>query len=677
VKVPFSWLREFVDVPVSAADMARTMSVRGFAVEGLDTLPDGDVVLDFEVTANRPDAMSIRGIAREVATAYDLPLGPVPDAATLGSVESGADLTVRIDRPDLCPRYVGATASVSVRPSPDWIQARLRACGVRPINNVVDITNYVLLELGQPMHAFDAARLAQRTIVVRTAGAAETIRTLDGAQRPLTQDMLVIADAARPTAVAGVMGGADSEVTSSTSDIVFESAAFAALSVRRTSKALGLKTEASMRFERGVDPELPVLAMARACALLERVGAGRATGTMVDCHPSPSTQRTIALSRARLSGVLGLTVPDADVRRILSGLGFGVTVAGAGWDVQVPTWRVDATRDVDIIEEIARHHGFDRIPVSFPELRHAPPAGDPRIAQARHLRSVMTGAGFFEAMTFGFIAAAPAVPFAGGDDLVTLANPLSETFAVLRPSLLPGLLDSVAHNRRREQPDVRLFEVGARFARAAGERRALAFAWIGAADAPHWSAPPAAVTFFDAKGLVDRLSLALRVPIAIDRQEAPWLQPGQAAAIRAGDTALGAFGRLRPEIAEQHGLQAEDVVFVGEIDLDAAMLVSAAPARVSSLPRFPSVARDIALLVDDTLAAADLRATIRAAGTQALMQVREFDRYQGTGIPDGKVSLALRLTFRAVDRTLTDAEVQDAMTAVLDAVRTRHGAVQR
>jgi phenylalanyl-tRNA synthetase beta chain len=677
VKVPYSWLRELVDVAAPATEVARTMSGRGFAVEGMETLPDGDVVLDFEVTANRPDCMSIRGIAREVATAYQLPLRTVTDIEPLGTVEPGAALAVSIDRPDLCSRYVGALATVSVAPAPPWMQARLRACGVRPINNVVDVTNYVLLELGQPMHAFDAARLAKRTIRVRPAAAGEAIRTLDGAERTLAAEMLVIADADRPVAVAGVMGGADSEVSSGTTAIVFESAAFAALSVRRTSKAMGLKTEASMRFERGVDPDLPALAMARACTLLTRIGAGRADGTLVDCHPVPSVPRSIPLTRARLSGLLGFTVPDADVQRILTSLGFVSTPTDFGWDIQVPSWRVDVARDVDVIEEVARHHGFDRIPASFPALRTPPPPSDPRVAQARHLRSVMIGAGFFEAMTFGFIAEPAAAAFAGADGLVTLANPLAETFAVLRPSLVPGLLDSVAHNRRREQPDVRLFEVGSRFSRSAGERRTLAFAWTGGADSAHWSAATPAVSFFDAKGLIDRLAQALRLPVTIEPYDVPWLQRGQSAVVRTGQFALGVVGRLRPDLAERHGLQIDDVVFAGEIDLDTATQHAAPPARVSPLPRFPSVARDIALLVDDTLAAADLRATIRAAGTHALAHVREFDRYQGKGIPEGKVSLAIRLTFRAADRTLTDAEVQDAMAAVLDAVRTRHAAVQR
>ena len=675
MKVPYSWLREMVDVDASPADVAVAMGVRGFAVEGLEALPDGDTVLDFEVTANRPDCTSVRGLAREVATAYGLPLKDITSLDTL-SPGTREPFTVDIERPDLCGRYVGAFATVSVAPAPEWLQGRLRACGVRPINNVVDVTNYVLLELGQPMHAFDLTRLVGPAIRVRTAAPGEKIRTLDGQDRALTPEMLVIADAAAPVAVAGVMGGADSEVSASTRSVVLESACFNPTSVRRTSKTLGLKTEASTRFERGVDPALPAVAMARACALLRQLGAQPA-GTAIDCHPAPVTPRRLQLRRARLAGLLGFDIPEGEVLRILRALGFTADPAGAGWDVIVPTNRVDVAREVDLIEEVARHHGYDRVPMRFPVLVAPPPPSDPRSAQARHLRSVMTGAGFFEAMTFGFIAEAAAAPFAPAADIVGIANPLSETFAVLRPSLLPGLLDGIGHNRRREQPDVRLFEIGARFSRAAGERRVIAFAWTGAADPPHWSAPPAPVTFFDAKGVVERVCLALGVSAVVEPDTAGWLVAGQSAAIVAGGAKLGIVGRLAAAVAERHGIPRDDAVFVGEMDLDTLSAQHAEPARVAPLPRFPSVSRDLALLVDETLPAATLRETIRAAAPDTLVQVREFDRYQGKGIPDGKVSLAVRLTFRSPDRTLTDGEVQSAMDEVLAVVRATHGAVQR
>ena len=508
-----------MDVPGTPEQIAETMSVRGFAVEGIEPLADGDATIDFEVTGNRPDCLSVAGIAREVATAYGLQVrrpvvGGSPLALTsLKSVDHDA-IDIVIDSQELCPRYAGAVADVTVGPSPDWMQARLHAAGVRPISNIVDITNYVLLELGQPMHAFDHARLGGGQIRVRTAQPGETLRTLDGQMRSLKPEMLVIADAERPVAIAGVMGGADSEVTAGTRTIVLESAYFAPLSVRRTSKALGLKTEASIRFERGTDPRLPITAMERACALLELTRAGAARGTVVDRYPLRLEPVVLRLRRERVAGLLGVSVPDPDVRRILESLGFALRDAENGWNVTVPTRRVDVLREVDLIEEVARHYGFDRIPVTFPALTAAPPPMDPRITQARALRSIMTGAGFSEAVTFGFVAEPAATPFAAVEDLVPIANPLSETFAVLRPSILPGLVGAVAHNRRREQRDVRLFEVGARFSRARGERRALACAWTGAVGGHHWGGGTRDVDYFDIQGVVERVCLALRVGLA-------------------------------------------------------------------------------------------------------------------------------------------------------------------
>jgi phenylalanyl-tRNA synthetase beta chain len=699
MKVLLSWLREFVDVPGTADQIAATMSVRGFAVEGIEPLPEfaeavwahgtvaqtpaagADAVIDFEVTANRPDCLSVAGMAREIATAYALQVrrpvvgGSSLALASLKSVEQG-DVEIAIENKELCPRYAGAVADVKVGPSPEWMQARLRAAGVRPISNIVDITNYVLLELGQPMHAFDHAKLGGGRIRVRTARPGETLRTLDGQMRTLTPAMLVIADAERPVAIAGVMGGAGSEVTSETRTIVLESAYFTPQSVRRTSKTLGLKTEASIRFERGTDPRLPVTAMERACALLELTRAGTPRGTVVDRYPLRLEPAVLRLRRDRITGLLGTPVPDPDVKRILESLGFALRDAENGWDVTVPTRRVDVLREVDLIEEVARHYGFDRIPVTFPALTVPPPPIDPRITQARALRTIMTGAGFSEAVTFGFVSEPAASPFAAADDLVPIANPLSESFAVLRPSVLPGLVAAVAHNRRREQRDVRLFEIGARFSRARGERRALAFAWTGSIGADHWSGGTRAVDYFDLQGVVERVCEALRLDVQMEPFSEPWLVPGRGAAMMADGVRAGAIGQLAPSIAEQHELSASDAIYVAEIDLDG-VPSAGDDLHVEPLPRHPAMTRDISILVADTLAAGTVRSTIREHAPDTLVRVSEFDRYQGKGIPDGHVSLSLRLTFRAPDRTLTDGEVQKAVDTVLAALKERHGAVQR
>jgi phenylalanyl-tRNA synthetase beta chain len=699
MRVQLSWMREFVDVPGTPEEIAARMSVRGFAVEGIDPAgsdPTADAVLDFEITANRPDCMSVIGIAREVATAYSLPLEAGPPAAgpalqTAGPRRPGpaedrpGELTVVIENPELCPRYVGALAEVKVGPSPAWMQERLQHAGIRPISNIVDITNYVLLELGQPMHAFDYASIAGGEIRVRNARPGERLRTLDNQTRELTADMLVIADAGRATAVAGVMGGSDSEVHEATQVIAFESAYFDPLSVRRTSRKLGLKTEASMRFERGADPNLPARAMARALELLEQIGAGTPRGLIVDAYPNQRVAASMRLRRAKIGGLLGTEVPDADIARILESLGFDLHAADgpaasteAGWDVGVPTRRVDILREVDLIEEVARHYGFDQLPSTFPPLLTPPPPADPRLARARQLRGVMAAAGFFEAVTFGFIAEAAATPFAAADDLVPIANPLNENFAVLRPSALPGIIDAVARNRNRQQRDIRLFEIGNRFTRRDGERRALACAWTGAGSSDHWSGGSRDVDFFDMKGVVARVYEAMRVDARTEPHRESWLAPGRTAAVVSGGTRIGVLGQLAPAIAERHGLPATDPIYVAELDLDAAEQASRGQVlTVEALPRYPSVTRDISILVDDTLAAEQVRATIQAAAPPTLVRVREFDRYQGKGVPDGKTSLSLRLTFRSSDRTLTDSEVQSAMDAVLSELKARHAAVQR
>ena len=690
MKVLVSWLRDFVDVSASPDEIAKTMSVRGFAVEGLEEVGDGDAVIDFEVTGNRPDCMCVMGMAREIAAAYNLPIRrPVARGkddnetasslrlASLKNIEK-SDIDVVIDNPDLCPRYAGAVADVTIGPSPEWMQKRLKAAGVRPISNIVDITNYVLLELGQPMHAFDLTKLAGAQIRVRTARVGEKLRTLDGQNRELTADMLVIADAERPCAVAGVMGGADSEVNDASTVIVFESAYFNPLSVRRTSRKLGLKTEASMRFERGLDPRLPVTAMERACALLEAVGAGKARGTVVDRYPARIEPRSLLLRRAKIRGLLGLDVPDADVKRILEALGFALKATDNGWDVSVPTRRVDIAREVDLIEEVARHYGFDKLPSTFPALASAPPPIDPRIGRARHLRTVLAAAGFYEAVTFGFVAEPAAAPFAADGDLVPIANPLSESFAVLRPSALPSLIGAVAHNRRREQRDVRLFEVGARFSKRRGESQSVACAWTGAAFSEHWGGGARDVDFFDMKAIVERVAGTLRLDVTTEPHRENWLVAGRSAAVVANGTRIGVLGQLAAAIADAHGLPSGDPIYVAEIDLDEAeRLAPKGDARIELLPRYPSVTRDISVLVDETLPAATARTTVRGAAPATLVRVREFDRYQGKGVPGGKVSLSLRLTFRASDRTLTDSEVQKAMDDVLASLKTRHGAIQR
>ena len=703
MKALLSWIREHVDVPGTAEEIGQRMSLRGLALEGIEPVEGSaeDAVLDFDVTANRPDCLSIRGIAREIATVYDLPLKEIAPPPAFALAKTSADksagasaIPVSIPDQDLCSRYVAAVADVQVAPSPDWMQARLTACGIRPISNVVDVTNVVLLELGYPMHAFDHARLAGPAIVVRRARPGERIRTLDGKERSLDPDMLVIADAERAQAIGGVMGGAESEVSSTTTRIVFEAAWFNSKSVRATSKRLGLRTEASYRFERGADLTGTSHAMARALQLLEAIGAGEAAGPIVDCYPVAHAERALTLDGAVVRRFLGMDVTEEDAVRILQSLGFGVRTlggwqagapeaatpmsqAGHAWQVSVPGWRVDIHRPVDVVEEIGRHFGFEHLPSTFPAVEQAPPPSDPRIARDARVRTALIAMGLSEAITFAFIESAAAAPYSTSDGAVALANPLSEKFTTLRPSLLPGLVDAVGHNRRHGRRDVRLFEIGTRFA-PHGETRATAAAWTGAASPEHWSAKGRDVDFFDVKGVAEQICATLDVAPEIVVATRPYLVPGRTAELHVEGKTLGVLGQLEPAIAEQRDLPGTDAVYVVEIDLDA---VSAhtppGPRFAEPLPRHPSVIRDIAILIDDTLSAEAVRGTIRSAGPDTLIEVREFDRYQGKGIAEGKVSLAVRLTFRAPDRTLTDTEVHAAMERIVADLTTKLGATQR
>ena len=692
MRLVLSWLREFVDVSAPVEEIAEKVGLRGFEVASIEKLDDGDAVIDFEITANRPDCLSVIGLAREVATVYDKPI-------TLPSTDPGAKIPLKpittgshdrvkvtIEDADLCPRYAAAVAEVTIGSSPAWMTTRLHAAGIRPISTIVDVTNYVNLEIGQPLHAFDLAKLAGPEIRVRRAKPGEMMRTLDGLDRKLDSDMLVIADRDRAQAVAGVMGGAASEVSSSTKAVVYESAYFKPTSVRRTSKRLGLKTEASSRFERGADIGAQVIALQRAIALMERIGAGTAIGPVIDVYPQPRTPRALHLRRDRLTLLFGVAVPDAEVVRILTRLGLEVTPTADGWDAIAPTFRVDLLREADLIEEVGRHYGFDRLEATFPAVTTAPPPPDPRIRRDRLVRHALTAAGLSEAVTFGFIEAKAAEPFAtAGQTPIAVANPLSAKFDTLRPSLLPGLVDAVAHNRRHGRRDVRLFEIGARFA-VDGETRGVGFAWTGNAGSDHWSGGSRDVDFFDVKGVAERLCEVLEVPIDVEPASESYLVPGQMAALVVADGAArgqraGLIGQLQPAIADARGLPAKDRVFVGELHLDLLAFSRAAGSDATRpLPRHPSVVRDLSIVVAETLPAAIIRGTIQSAAralAAPLVAISFFDRYQGKGVPGGSVSVSVRLTFQADDRTLTDAEVQQSFDTILSALVRDHGAVQR
>ncbi|GAB4264232.1 phenylalanine--tRNA ligase subunit beta [Deferrisoma sp.] len=646
-----------------------------------------ETVIEVEITPNRPDCLSVVGVAREVAalTGGELRI-PEPEVPEEGpAVEELTSVEIR--DPDLCHRYAARVIrGVRVGPSPLWLRRRLEACGVRSINNVVDVTNYVLLELGHPLHAFDRNRLVEGRIVVQRARDGERFTTLDGQERELDADTLVICDAERPVALAGVMGGENSEVEPDTTEILLESAWFLPSNIRRTSRRLGLRTEASYRFERGTDIEGLLRALDRATELIVQLAGGTVARGVYDAYPTRHEPARVRLRYDRVRGLLGTEIRAEEVRTILASLGMAEEGADAeSVTVRVPTHRVDLEREVDLIEEVARIHGYERIPTTLPRVPMRPDPAPARRRAANRARDLLAGQGYYEAvcLSFGDPADDDRLGLPEGDALrhhVVLANPLGRDSSVLRTTLVPGLLRSLARNQRRQARSARLFEVGRTFHPREGEAlpdetpRVAAVA-AGARDPLAWWSGDEAVDFFDAKGALETLLLgfglgSLRfVPTA----DLPWLHPGRAARVEAEGRALGWVGEFHPGRLGDWDLEGPVAGF--EVDLDAVLDLSREPGAFPGLPRYPAVQRDLAVLVDPARARAqDVVDAVWAAGSALVREVEIFDVYRGERIPEGLVSLALRVTYRADDHTLTDEEVRAEEARVLESLAARTGA---
>jgi len=666
MKLPVSWLREYVDVPEAPQAIGEALTMVGFELGGIEGDGD-DAVLDLDVTTNRVDAMNVYGLAREVAVIYDRPLRPLELSFSEAGAEAGESLAVEIEAPDLCPRFAARVLDVRLGSSPEWMQKRLEQVGVRPINNIVDLSNYVMLEMGHPSHAFDLERIPSGRLHVRWAREGETLQTLDEVDRTLTPRAGVVAGPDAPLALAGIMGGASSEVSDGTRTIALEAAYWEPLLIRRAAKALGMHTEASHRFERGADPNGPPVATARVAHLLEKLGAGTTRPGQIDLVPAPIRRRQVTLRAARVSAVLGTEVPPERCSEILTGLGFETTETGAGeWQVAVPTWRGDVSREADLIEEVGRHHGLDKIPSTIPPSIGVGCLG-PGQREERLVRDVLVGAGLTETVQNAF------VEDRGGEDPnpVRLANPLADHHSVLRSSLVqPGLLDALETNVRQGRRDVALFEVGRVFFPADPlpiEERRLALLLAGPARAGHWSEPARPVDPFDAKGLLELLFERLGAgPLALD-PEGPRpdiLHPGQSAAVVLEGDAVGWVGALRPGVRE-----GRDPVVVAEVVLDPLLARAGSVARFDSLARFPAVDRDLSVLADAAVAAGGIVEKVQGAAGELLRLVEVKDRYDRPPVPEGKVSLMLSLRYQHASRTLTSDEVQASVEAVIRELR--------
>ena len=644
-----------------------------------------DVVYDLEVTPNRPDLNSVIGIAREVAALTGNPLKIPGVQFSLKTenlkLETSALVAVRVEDSSLCPRYTARVVQgVKVGPSPEWLRGTLEKVGIRSISNVVDVTNYVMLETGQPLHAFDYHLIAKGadgkpTIVVRRAGAGEKFKTLDNQERTLTNEMLLIADEQKGIALAGVMGGANTEINDQTVDVLIESAYFTPTNIRRTSKALALRSESSYRFERGADVGICDWASQRAAQLILETAGGQLAEGVVDIYSQPAQPKEVSLHFSKSKDLLGIGLSHADQISFLTRLGLSVARQEPGeCTFIIPTWRVDLKREVDLIEEVGRLYGVDKIPSTPPRGALGANVFDAVYDQIGEARRILTGLGLNEAQGQTLIANAECR--IKSEEKAALANPLSSDMDVLRPSLLPGLIHSLRHNVSRKNYDVALFEIGRVFGVQNGatkEERRIAIAITGQRALPFWSGSErdAKLDAYDLKGMAEEFleQFGLRGVAFAKRTETTALFLESAAVTLGGKLPLGELGQLLPALAKKYDLR--DAVFLAEFNLD--LLISRRnPAKsFKPLPQYPSSRRDVAMLVPETVTHDAVLQTVKQAKAPNLETVELFDVFRGQGIPEGRKSLAYAFTYRAADKTLVDADVNSAHTKVLDALKTQ------
>lgn len=699
MKIVYNWLKEFVDVTAAPADLRARLSLAGIAIDSIEDSAAGPV-LDAEITANRPDCLGHYGMAREVAAIYRLAVKPVQPKLKEAAEKAASVTRVEVLSPDLCGRYTARVlGGVKIQPSPDWLRQRLEAIGQNSINNVVDITNYVMFELAQPLHAFDLDKLSEKRIVARRAKPGEKMRTLDGIERLLAKDMCVIADASHAVAIGGVMGGADSEISFSSRNLLIESAWFDPVSVRRTSKALGLRTEASYRFERGSDPEMAELASRRAVELIQQLAGGELLRGVVDVYPERHAPASIELSRKELLRVMGEDVPDRDIEEILGALGFhpvrrDANRGSAGsilavWECHQPSWRRDVGRGIDLIEEVARHYGYDKFPPRLPPAKQ-PAKRAPHALALDRLRERLIALGYEEIVAIPLVDTRRDEIFrAQGVTPATIANPLAEDASVMRSNGIVSMVDALEWNLNRGQRDLRLFEIGKTYAMRDGEPLETPMLTLGATGLAREKTiyeGAREFEFSDLKGNLDSVGQLTCGNLCWSAAAKTWLNTARAAEIGVADPLarppssqpIGVAGQLARKVADQ--LKLRQAIFLAELRLEPLLeAVEAAEAvrKFEPLPRFPAVERDFALILADGVTFAQVAEAIRALEIRELRSIEPADLFRGGQIPAGKFSLMIRVTFQSAETTLTEAQIADYSSRIVGALERHLGASLR
>ena len=695
MKVVYNWLKEFVEAKASAEDLRARLSLVGIAVDAIDDTVAGPV-LDAEITANRPDCLGHLGIAREVAAIYRVPLKPLHPNLKEITEKAAGSTRVEIEAPELCGRFTARVIrGVKVQPSTDWLRQRLEAIGEKSINNVVDVTNYVMFELGHPLHAFDFDKLAEHQLVVRRAQPGEKIKTLDGGEHKLTKDMCVIADAQRAVSIGGIMGGANSEISLSTKDILIECAWFDPISIRRSAKALGLRTEASYRFERGADPEMTELASRRAAELIQQVAGGEILAGAVDIYPHREPEKKIELSRKELLRVMGADVPDRDIEQILSALGFHPVRVdsnrgsdgsiAAVWECRAVSWRQDVTRSIDLIEEVARHYGYDKFPPRLPPAKIAAHRLPHAEAQDR-LRERIVALGYQEIVEIPIVDTKRDELFrSGGLEPALIGNPLAEDAAVMRSSGTVSMLRAIEWNLNHGQRNLRLFEIGKTYELRNGEpveTPVLTLGITGSAREKTIYEGARDFEFADLKGDLDTIG-GLAGGFTWESGGPQWLSGARAARLhlthKTGQREfIGTAGQIAKRVADEFKFRQN--VLVAELKLESLLtgLENAAAAlRFKPLPRFPAVERDFSVVLADGVQFAQVEDAIRSLGIPELQSIEALDLFRGGQVAAGKYSLMIRVTFQSAEATFTDARLNDFSSRIVEALQQKLGATLR
>jgi len=682
MRVSLDWIKEFVDVAASPEDIAHRLTMAGLEIEGMEKIGD-DVVMEVNVTPNRPDCLNVFGLAREVAALYRLPL-KLPETRIPSDLKP-SNVQVAIDAPDLCPRYTGRSiVGVVIRDSPDWLKKRLEKSGLRSINNVVDITNYVLLELGHPLHAFDTAKLTGRKISVAQAGSELTMTTLDGLERKIPEETLLIWDAAAPVAVAGIMGGERSSVTEATKDIFLESAYFAPASIRKSSKALGLRSESSYRFERGTDRVFLETALNRAAVLIAELADGQICN-IVDNYPGPYAPVEITVSYRRINALIGITIDKDEVLALLNAIEIKTEDRGEEFAAWPPSFRGDITAPVDIIEEVVRCYGYDRVPARPPRATLSDGLLNTTERTVRAIRESIRKNGFNEVVNFSFMNGADLDMLAiesheheQGRRHVKLKNPLRQEECLMRTTLMPALINNFVYNLSRGIRDVRFFEVSRVFIDWGKPlpTEGLRLAGLFFQDMLPSLWKDSIPAFYRVKGVLEALFDEIRLTdYVFSPSQEVFLHTGKSADIYCGDIKIGYMGEIGPQIIEKFSLKLQKPqVVVFEIDLDRMLPLLEQKIVYHQIPRYPSIDRDVALVMDDHIAAAEVIALFRTYPSEIIEQVELFDQYKGKNLPQDTKSLGIRITYRSKDRTLVEGEVESVHLALVEHVAKKTGA---